>query len=168
MDEQDLVGVWHLVGSAHINVDLDLPDDDDDDSAVVDWLYGHSPELLAQLEATGGLTLQVQADGSFRQTCSGEPAVEWFGVNGVLEEKVVPFDGLVNSEGGEHFLLVPDLDWGAPEGEHEQATLRYDDGDTMICDRVALQGAQLIRTVSVVTDEAYGDRVVMAFRRATN
>ncbi|WP_221645468.1 hypothetical protein, partial [Nostoc sp. UCD120] len=62
---------------------------------------------------------------------------------------------------------VDDLvSWAVPSDEVNKKKLRYDDGDTKIADSIEVQGEQLIRTISVVTDELYLDRVIIVYKKA--
>ncbi|GAB5515737.1 hypothetical protein [Rhodopirellula baltica] len=43
--------------------------------------------------------------------------------------------------------------------------LRYDDGDTKVCDAIRAFDDHLVRQLSVVTDELYLDRMTLLYRR---
>ncbi|MEM6286757.1 MAG: hypothetical protein AAF845_06335, partial [Bacteroidota bacterium] len=43
--------------------------------------------------------------------------------------------------------------------------IRFDDGDTVVCDGLRRDGDALVRTISVVTDGAYPSRAVLRYRR---
>jgi len=66
------------------------------------------------------------------------------------------FGGIVREDNGRGYLLT-----AATAGR-----LRLDDGDTRICDSARVVGGRLVRTICVITDECYGDRVVLVYDRS--
>ena len=62
-------------------------------------------------------------------------------------------------------FILPDgvPDYASPSIENGIAS-RYSDGDTMVCDTLRRAGDDLIRQVSVITDELYIDRIVLIYR----
>ncbi|MEM9449908.1 MAG: hypothetical protein AAGA75_15390 [Cyanobacteria bacterium P01_E01_bin.6] len=166
MNLETLVGKWSLIGSISINSEISFVGGEPEPNGVKDWLNGSGRELVETMNATSGLTLELCSDSTFTETKYGNPAVYWFSDEGVLESEVVPFNGLVKAnEFG--FFLQPDeiSSWATPTDKYG-VILRYDDGDTKICDRLYLSEGKLIRTINVVTDELYLDRIVIVYKNS--
>jgi hypothetical protein len=167
MNIELLIGTWLLTGSISLNSEIKFIGDEPDPNGVENWLNSNSNNLIAQVEATEGLTLTISSDGKFFEERTGEPKVYWFDREGVLESEVIPFNGHLSFYDSKAFLLVDDLiSWAVPSDEVSKKKLRSDDGDTKIADSIEVQGEQLIRTISVVTDELYLDRVIIVYKKA--
>ncbi|GGO96410.1 hypothetical protein [Wenjunlia tyrosinilytica] len=135
------------------------------DDMVRRWLAGEVLGAEAVLVPASGLVLEVARDAAFRE--SGTAQVEWFSGEGVLESAAEPFGGrIVSTPAGHHLVLSEPVAWAQPySAEDGDVRLRLDDGDTRIADTVHLLGDRLRRTVSVVTDEMYLDRLVYDYAR---
>ncbi len=167
MNIELLVGTWLLTGSISLNSQIKFIDDEPDPNGVENWLNGNSNNLIAQVAATEGLTLTISSDGKFFEAITGTPKVYWFDFEGVLQSEVIPFNGHLSFYDSKAFLLLDEpISWAVPSDEVNKKKLRYDDGDTKIADSIELQGSQLIRTISVVTDELYLDRVIIVYKKA--
>jgi len=174
----EICGEWHLAASASETSELHGDGDgggdpDPDPDGVARWLSGFDDALLAGATDTAGLVLTVLAGGTFTERVTGRPPVvqPWFDVDGVLADEVQPFDGSFVDTGETAWLKPRGVrsvqEFGRPaEGRWAPAVLRYDDGDTRIADSLRLVGTDLVRTVNVVTDDLYLDRVVLVYRRA--
>jgi hypothetical protein len=166
MEISEFLGQWDLVGSVAINSEIAFIDGEPDPNGVANWLNGFDASLQDQIKPTAGLRLEIRPDARFTEQMSGQPAVYWFDEEGVLTD-VAPFDGhLVETDQG--LYLRPDeiSEWAMPtEGEYGQAVLRLDDGDTKISDNLRLNNGYLLRTVNVVTDELYLDRILIVYTR---
>jgi|GEM_PF-4391016 len=168
MVPENIRGEWRLVASGSINAEIAfINDEEPDPNGVSDWLNGFDHALVAASKPTSGLTLSIAADGTFSEIVSGNPQVYWFDVEGVLESEVIPFSGVVVHNDQASYLRPTSIaTWATPvEGRYGLAVLRYDDGDTEISDSVRLVENQLIRTVNVVTDELYLDRIAIVYER---
>lgn len=167
MEIISVAGRWALVGSASTNDEIAFADDEPDPNGVSDWLNGHGDDLEASIKPTSGLELTISEDGRFSEALVDQPEVCWFDIEGVLCNDVVPFNGALISDNA-LFYLQPD---GIPrwsvhtQNRYGKALLRYDDGDTKICDSLCLKGDRLLRTVNIVTDELCTDRVLIAYER---
>jgi len=164
-----MLGEWHLAASTSVTAELEAVADEPDPQAVSGWLNGFDGGIAAAAPKTSGLVLTINAAGSFTERLTGKPGVQqWFDVEGMLADEVAPFDGSVVDTGQAAWLRprgVPDF--ARPlEDRYGPAVLRYDDGDTRIADGLRIVGADLVRTVNVVTDEQYLDRIVLVYRRA--
>ena len=164
---QSLVGTWLL--NAALTIDGDAPfQGARPDAAGLDvWLYGNSHELLAQAAPADGLNLNIARDGTFNERRHGQPQVPWFDAEGVLDTEVTTFDGVVRADGHAGYLLLTTPPRGAvPQDRLRKTRVRYDDGDTIICDKIEPLESRLIRTISVVSDALFFERIVLIYRRA--
>ncbi|MBC7501745.1 MAG: hypothetical protein H7315_14820 [Herminiimonas sp.] len=166
MEIESVVGRWALVGSTSINGEIAFVGDEPDPNGVSNWLNGHAEDLEESIEQTSGLELEISQDGRFTERQVGRPKVYWFDVEGVLSNEVAPFNGALTFN-DKLFYLQPDIpNWSVhAQNRCGEAILRYDDGDTKICDSLRLRGDRLLRTVNVVTDELYTDRVLIAYEK---
>jgi hypothetical protein len=165
---ESIQGEWRLVASGSVNSQIAfINGEEPDPNGVSDWLNGIDDTLLDTAKATSGLTLSIASDGTFAEHISGNPEVYWFDVEGVLQAEVSPFNGVIVGSDQEVYLRPINIaKWASPvERQYGRAVLRYDDGDTKISDRVRTLGDRLIRTVNVVTDELYLDRVLIVYER---
>jgi hypothetical protein len=165
-------GRWELVAAGaaeHVEVgyddghttlgDLRLPADEFNRR----WLAGEALGADPPLAPLTGLTLTV--DGTtFTETGAAE--VPWFDDEGVLEPEARPFDGTLATSQAGTFLLTGEGRQATAFADAETLHLRCDDGDTAITDLVAVEGDQLHRTTSVITDEMYPSRIRLTYRRA--
>ena len=166
---EPFVGRWQLAGFNH------------DDSSIVEaphcsWgasvslvLYASAEELLAQVQPRRGLILEITADGSFSEVADGIVEMPWINVYGEMEHAALPFAGTVLDGGKTALQLRPTVD-GAPTWlppiNLDGPTLRYNDGDTRVHDRVSLiKGGDLHRSVRMVTDDAYLTRICLRYER---
>jgi hypothetical protein len=60
-----------------------------------DWLNGVSDALVNDVEPASGLTLTVEAGGTFAERLTGDLETPWFDEEGVLVNAFEPFDGVV-------------------------------------------------------------------------
>jgi hypothetical protein len=164
----DFVGSWHAIGSTSIRGEIPFVDDEPDPNGVHDWLNGDGVSLAKDMNPVDGLILSIGSSGVFSEQKVGNPQVYWFDSEGVLTPQVEPFDGSLKVSAGVTYLLPTDVPrWSKHlDGRYGDAVLRLDDGDTKICDRVDPVEGQLVRTINVVTDELYLDRVVIIYRRS--
>ncbi|MDE0854959.1 MAG: hypothetical protein OSA97_11125 [Nevskia sp.] len=168
MTQGELKGDWSLIAACSVRSEIPfINDEEPDPSGVFNWLNGFDDELVANAKPTSGLTMTIKPDGQFVERLSGTPAVYWFDEEGVLQEEVTPFSGMVvDTEQASYLCPASIPKWATPvSGRYGTAVLRYDDGDTKISDAVRRIGHQLVRTVNVVTDELYLDRVVILYQR---
>jgi hypothetical protein len=167
MVDRDFVGAWCLTAMAQHSAEAGLIGEDSDPADIDAWLNDADGSGADGETAVAGLTLTIATDARFTERSDGHPAVPWFDAEGVLAEEVAPFDGVMIGSGDVRYLR-PDriASWALPvEGRHGAAALRYDDGDTKIADSVRLVDSRLVRTVNVVTDELYLNRVVLIYAR---
>lgn len=170
MAYQSLEGEWQLVSSASITSEISfINEDEPDPNGVANWLNGFDDNLLESAKLSSGLVLTIKSDGSFTEVVTGKPEVHWFDVEGVLADEVTPFNGVITSnEKGSYLKPVVIATWAIPvEGRYGECVLRYDDGDTKIADNLRLIDEHLIRTVNIVTDELYLDRVLVKYKRVS-
>ena len=168
MTDQNITGEWHLVASISIQPEshLEFLKDGPDHTGISNWLNGFDDKLIEEAQETSGLVLCIKQDGSFTEEVTGNPNVYWFNDEGCLVD-VAPFNGvLVETEQGFYLKPTNINEWAIPiEEAYGACVLRYDDGDTKITDHLRRVGEYLVRTVNVVTDEAYLDRVLIKYKR---
>ncbi|WP_435234818.1 hypothetical protein ACR30L_13755 [Psychromonas sp. PT13] len=163
MNIDSIVGVWLLIGSVSINSEINFIGEEPDPKGVTDWLNDSGEELIDKIQATSGLTLSVSADRTFTEVKQGSPSIYWFSDEGVLESEVIPFNGVVKTNEYGAFLQPEDIpSWATPTNNYG-VILRYDDGDTKISDHIYIREDKLVRTINVVTDELYLDRIVVVY-----
>jgi hypothetical protein len=159
-----IVGIWQLVATLALHDELPLFDDIPPRLVAIDeWLYGNSHELIRQATPIAGLQLQLNADATFTETKTQDLDLEWYDVEGVSAPSVIPFDGVIRAD-DDHLYLHPDTE-STLEDPVRSYRVRYDDGDTTICDRAELVQDRLVRTMSVVTDELYLDRSILIYQK---
>lgn len=107
-----------------------------------------------------GSTLSVDANGDFSQSGECDRPILTYDEQGVQVSGVANFGGVIRDDSGRGYLLV-----GAVAGI-STGRLRCDDGDTRVCDSARVVGRRLVRTICVITDECYGDRVVLVYDRS--
>lgn len=162
-----VVGTWLLAAAISINSEVDLTETATA-GGIDAWLYGSSNHLLNQAQPLEGLKLTIGADATFAEVKTHALNLAWYDREGVLDEQVTPFDGIVTIEGNLMYLHPEAPIAGAlSEAEVRNARVRYDDGDTIICDQIERVNDMLVRTMSVVTDELYLDRTILIYQRAT-
>ena len=166
MELTSLVGSWVLIGSVAINSEVAFIGEETDPNGVRDWLNGRAGELVGQAETVKGLTLTIADNGAFTEVKTGNPNITWYDQEGVLESEVEPFNGTVVLKGEGAFLVAEEIpNWAQPTVNDDGVALRYDDGDTIIAEWLERIDNRLVRTVNVVTDELYLDRIVMVYQQ---
>ena len=169
MTIDSLNGRWNATATCSTSSEIKFSDDDEPDpNEVADWLNAFDDNLVKTATPVSGLVLTIEpALGAFTEMVIGNPAIEWFDAEGVLAEEVSPFDGTIvcNAQGA--YLRPKDVpEWATPvDGRYRAAILRYDDGDTKIADNLRVADGRLVRTVNIVTDELYLNRVIIVYER---
>jgi hypothetical protein len=159
-----VLGIWQLVATLALHDELPLFDDIPPRLVAIDeWLYGNSHVHIRQATPIAGRQLQIHADATFTETKTQDLNLEWYDVEGVLEPSVMPFDGVIWLD-VDQLYLHPDTE-STLKDPVRSYRIRYDDGDTIICDRVELVDGALVRTMSIVTDELYLDRTMLIYNR---
>ncbi|ABC29949.1 hypothetical protein HCH_03186 [Hahella chejuensis KCTC 2396] len=165
MSIESFVGTWLLVSSISVSSEIAQEPGAVRHDKIKSGLRGAGQELIEKAKPTSGLALTIDDNGEFKEEKEGEPQVKWFDTDGVLTPKVVPFSGVVRANKSGVFLQADDIpSWAAPTDRYS-VILRFDDGDTTISDQIYLIDDKLVRTVNVVTDEAYLDRTVIVYSR---
>lgn len=166
MQENNFTGIWDLDGSLYDNGQFEIIEDIEKYRRIYEeWLRGEDYENLEKLNKTDGLRLEMKADGTFTETKTGDPQTEWFDEEGVLDAKIMPFDGIYKNFDERAFLTLQKPSNLSDTDDPER--IRYDDGDTKICDSLRIVGEDLIRTFSVITDELYTTRVFMRYTKSS-
>ncbi|MCE2595823.1 hypothetical protein K6Y31_13505 [Motilimonas cestriensis] len=167
MELTSLVGSWVLIGSVAINSEVAFIGEDTDPNGVGNWLNGRAGELVGQIKTVNGLTLTIADNGAFTEVKTGKLSITWYDQEGVLESEVEPFNGTLVLKGEGAFLVAEAIpNWAQPTANDYGVALRYDDGDTIIAEWLECIDNRLVRTVNVVTDELYLDRIVMVYQKS--
>ena len=158
------VGTWLSIGSVSYRSKLEFIDGKPDPMGVVNWLNGKGDNSIADITPAEGLTLTITKEGDFQEEKTAEPEIQWFNASGELSPDIQPFSGTLS----EYHLKVYLIDNDAPhwsKSKSKPKKNRYADGDTTIADMLEIRDEKLVRTVSVVTDEMYFDRVIIVYQR---
>ena len=166
MNTNIFVGTWVLTGSISTNSEVQFIKDRPDPKGVINWLNGTSQELVEQTKASEGLVLTIAQNKKFEEKKTGDPKVKWFNYEGVESNNVEPFDGQLKLSKSRAYLIADNVpSWAMPENRKSTVKLRYDDGDTKIADFLEIINDRLVRTINVVTDELYLDRVIIVYQK---
>lgn len=156
-------GIWELVGYAHINGELSLVNGEPSNAESQSGLIGTSGLHHVTSEMHG---LRIVIDGGSFSESAMEFSDLMFDIEGIQVNDYQPMSGKVLVIGQVGFLMPEGVpDYASRPIENELAT-RYADGDTMVCDTIRSTENNLLRQVSVITDELYTDRIVLLYRRA--
>ena len=162
-----MFGTWSLASYSAIDSEVPFEGDDPKPNAPEDWLYGCGREGFAELKPASGISVTIREDGTYSEAkTDADLRLLWFDSKGVQVESPSPTDGVMRQVGNRSFLHP----LAAPPGmtrsrDKERELLRYDDGDTLICDQVRLEGAALVRAISVATDELYLNRITAVYKK---
>ncbi len=160
----NFIGTWLLAGAFSENGQFEIIEDIEEYRRIYEaWLIAEDYTNLDKLFNVEGLQLIINENGTFTESKIGNPQVEWFDSEGISDADVTTFDGLYKIFDNRAFLTVEGLsDW---QKYTDSDQIRLDDGDTKICDSLRIVGENLIRTVSVITDELYTTRVILSYQK---
>lgn len=165
-----LVGVWHLNSYAFVDSEIELDDKVPDPESAERWLFGEADDGVSGLTPQSGLELVLRADASYSERVTvSELRLLWYDSEGVQVGAPVAVDGVVRESTAHDGAFLHPCDapaWMTRTRESDRDSLRYDDGDTLICDRVRAVGDSLVRVISVVTDGLYLSRIMARYVRA--
>ncbi len=168
----DTIGTWALNAYRMVESEMVPTLPSEKRAAIGTFLVGDDFDCLDELELARGLQLRVLPSGRFEQTA--EPAfdrtmIDFEGATTSLgsPDFVVAFDGRLIRVGSRLYLHPDDAPArSTSEGRWVEAQLlRYDDGDTVVCEWIEKRGTSLFRTASMVTDEAYLSRLTLRYER---
>ncbi len=162
VENETMVGVWRLASSYNTMTEVEEYLQQQAEREIV-MLNVDPGDLDKQVPVTG-LTLRINADGSFSKQCFGRPVLEWYNDEGVSTDVPEPFSGHIIQDELGTFLHANGQSVNET-GLYSQY-LRYHDGDTIVSDRLSMIDTLLIRTVNVLVDEAYLYRCVYCYQRA--
>lgn len=156
MNISDFTGTWELSNYRRDESVAELGDEGPDYTAIGNWINGDSVTLLDDTSEAKGLKLVINSDGSFEETNTQTPDIEWFNNEGVLDSQVSTFSGAITLGRSKASLLAKDTpSWAEPDEDQYDAKCRFDDGDMLICDHIQLIDGNLIRTMNSVSDEEH-------------
>jgi hypothetical protein len=128
-------GKWKLIAWAKEKSENTFKDNRPSKSTVQIWLNSNNMELANNPSEGHGLVLEITSDGNFTENKTDEPDIDWYDEEGVLSNQVKPYNGkLIESDSGFYILPNNVPSFGSPKDEKSEAKLRYDDGDTKICE----------------------------------
>ncbi len=164
--DKNLIGKWNLTGTHSETGEMKIIDDEAKyRSSYFKWLQSDDLSKLSEIEETSGLQLSINEDKTFTEEKTGNPEIEWFDFEGVLDNEMTPFDGELFSLGKRSFLHLGKNKSSINQTNSPQ--IRYSDGDTIICDNIQIIDGDLIRIVSVLTDELYTNRTILRYEKAS-
>lgn len=171
MKVSDFVGTWTITSAHETEGEAFFPEDFDDKTDenidFLEWLNETPTLTKTRGDEVTGVTLIITEGGDFTETAEENTSLPCFDEEGVMEMTATPFDGELVEMNGAFFLRPKDLDeWVSPDDDRYEVVVRYDDGDTIVCDHIELQGDVLYRTVSVSTDLIYFNRIFYTYERA--
>ena len=158
-------GDWELVGYAYINDELPLVDGEPRGIDSQSWLLG-SLEPPQNASDRSGLRLIISGS-RFSEAVAEFPEL-MFDIEGIQVNDYRPMTGNIHSIENLGFLLPDGVPEYAAPPVNSAVASRYADGDTIVCDTIRRSGNDILRQVSVITDELYIDRVVLVYRCATD
>ncbi|MEL6929450.1 MAG: hypothetical protein AAFO95_12540 [Cyanobacteria bacterium J06600_6] len=159
-----LLGTWLLVGSVSYRSELEIVNGKREPMGVTNWLNGKGGDPSPEIISTSGLTLTITKTG-FQEERTGNPDIQWFNTRGELSD-VQPFEGTVSFHGSKVYLIANNIPkWSKPSSKQGQKKYRYADGDTTISETVEIRADEMVRTMNVVTDLIYFDRVILIYQR---
>lgn len=139
------------------------------EGTVNEFLYQDPTAPLPEVNDAGdvrGSTLTIDAAGAFFQAGQCDAPILTYDGEGIQVSGVPEFGGRIHEEGERGYLLCQGIPrWATPKDEAAQTRLRWDNGDIKVCDSIRLVGNRLLRTICVVTDECYGDRIVLVYEQ---
>ena len=169
----EAIGVWQLSEYAALldNKIVEFQGDDVKPGVVEAWLYAVTDEGVSKLAPQAGLELTIRADGSFAERAINEGVhFDWFDSEGIAVDSPTPLEGTLTTIAGRdgffvHQQRIPSwMNQLRAMPDHRDA-LRFDDGDTIICDLVRPAGDSLLRVISIVGDGIYLNRIVARYER---
>lgn len=158
----DFVGTWELTGFGSVtinNVETEADPSEENawaaelNSITQAWL-NDEPEELPEVSDASGLTLVVGPDGAFSET--GDSDVEFISIDGVLGDGSDAFPGVLEESEGRVHAFTEETRYGL---------CRVGDGDTDVADEFIVDGDELTRITSMVTDGMYLNRFVYLYQR---
>lgn len=163
---QDCVGQWELTGYAsdegnEAEARTSREDDIDAwarelDAAGQSWLTD-TPSELPDFAPASGLRLTIHDDGSYEETGDAGERVSIISSDGVLGDSLDVYAGQLREQ-NDRLLAFTDEQ---PDGDQ-----RLNDGDTQVTDEFLIDGNDLVRVVSMVTDGMYLDRFFYRYEPA--
>lgn len=166
MSIQELIGKWKLIASAAEKAENSFTDNRPSKTGLKNWLESVNHKLISSASENQGLVVEIDSDGNFNEQKTGEPKIDWYDNEGILVGTVTPFDGKL-VEFSSKFYLIPNEvpSFAQPKDGLFEAKLRYDDGDTKICEQIEFFDDKLIRTINISTDECRFDRIVLVYAK---
>lgn len=164
MRHDKFVGTWVLVGYQHEESTAELTEDGPDEIAISEWINNTPLGTFENITDVTGLVLSITIDGSFTELKSSVPDIEWFNVEGILDEEVQTFNGTIFSGKSNISLVSSETpSWAISEEDKYEAKCRFDDGDLIICDLIQVREDKLIRTMNTVVDEEHLHRTTLVY-----
>lgn len=136
-ENQTMQGTWQLESYSYTDGEVPFEGDLPQANALENWLY---PEIR----------------------------LLWYESEGAQIESPNPTKGMTRHVPGRDAVFLHPSEvpsWMTRSRDNERDSLRYDDGDTLICDLVRMENGSLVRIISVVTDEIYLNRIIAVHKR---
>jgi len=158
-------GEWQLDRYQHITDEIAY-DDNEDGPRVTEiqaWLIGTDGVSVDAMPRRTGLRMRMKC-GSFSESATAFDEL-MFDVSGIQVNDYRPMSGNLEKINGLTFLVADVVSRFAASDTVDDVVVRYHDGDTTVCDTLRVIDEYLVRQTSVVTDEIYLDRMLLAYRR---
>ncbi len=169
MSINSYLGKWELNAYLRTESVAELSDDGPDYIAINNWVSDNSVSDIEKMSGVKGLTLEINENGDFEEIKTGVPEIEWFNSEGILDETIKTFDGLVSFNESSASLLPSDVpEWAIPNEDAYRVICRYDDGDTLISDLINVIDGKLFRTINTVSDEEHLYRSTLKYVRSAS
>lgn len=161
----DFDGNWELTryGSDTAEIAYDDTDDGPRETEIRAWLIGNEVSMIGNSLPQTGLRITIEQNRFEESVFRFDELM--FDVDGVQVNDYQPMSGNLSISERVAFMAPDESDKPASLDGTGAKAVRYDDGDTKVCDTLRLSGQMLVRQTSVVTDEIYLERMLLIYRR---
>ena len=164
---KNYIGSWNLYGYKIIYKQLVEETTTLRKDKVKNWLLEEATFLDQDIKLVSGSRLIIKNNGFFEEESKERIKFHWYDDEGILQQYISPFSGNYYHHDSRLYLFSNKKlgNWQKSKEEWAKMKVRYDDGDTKICDFLKLNDNYLVRTVNAITDELYFDRLSILYKR---
>jgi hypothetical protein len=163
-------GRWKLAGYQYVNDELELNNKVADQLKAEQWLKGEFKLDSIKLKVVSGSELTVKDAKYFDKLMVEKPQVLMYDLEGVETDEFPVMDGqLHTNQAGDIMYCRPNKMPKIDNFTYPNCSIivRYDDGDTVICESFQVKNNKLYRITSVITDELYLSRSILEYEKIT-